>query len=90
MSDIYEDVQVLVRYQWDDTINFSSTCHTIKTNSIKRLDFWSKDMLNFNFSEKGLGLISAQHFKHDFSRQMSLMLHSIKWPYFVVWLPLLL
>ena len=34
-------------------------------------------MLNFNFSEKGLGLISPLHFVHDISRKMFLMLHSI-------------
>ena len=34
-------------------------------------------MLNFNFSEKGLGLVSPQHFANDFLRKMFLMLHSI-------------
>ena len=47
-------------------------------------------MLNFNFSEKGLGLVSASHFANDFSRKMILMLHSINWPNLIVWLPLLL
>ena len=32
-------------------------------------------MLSFNFSEKGLGLVSPQHFVYDFSRKMFLMLH---------------
>ena len=36
-------------------------------------------MLNFNFSEKGLGLVS---------RKMFLMFYSINWPNFFVWLPL--
>ena len=47
-------------------------------------------MLNFNFSEKGLGLVSPPHFVYDFSRKMFLMLHSINWPNLIVWLPLLL
>ena len=47
-------------------------------------------MLNFNFSEKGLGLVSPSHFMYDFSRKMFLMLHSINGPNFIVWLPLLL
>ena len=34
-------------------------------------------MFNFNFSEKGLGLVSPPHFVHDFSRKIFLMLHSI-------------
>ena len=47
-------------------------------------------MLNFNFSEKGLGLVSPPHFMYDFSRKMFLMLHSINWANFIVWLSLLL
>ena len=34
-------------------------------------------MLNFNFSEKGMGLVSPPHFVNDFSRKMFLMLHYI-------------
>ena len=34
-------------------------------------------MLNFNFSEKDLGLVSPPHFVYDFSRKVILMLHSI-------------
>ena len=41
------------------------------------LNFNFGDMLNFNFSEKGLGQVSSPHFLHDFSRKMFLMLHSI-------------
>ena len=54
------------------------------------MDYWSTDMLNFNFSEKGLGLISPPHFVYDFSRKMLLKLHPINWTNFIVWLPLLL
>ena len=36
--------------------------------------FRSKDMLNFDFSEKGLEVLSPAHFVYDFSRKMSLML----------------
>ena len=61
------------------------------TNQLyKTSDYWFKDMLNFNFSEKGLRLVSPPHFVYDFSRKMFLMLHSINWPNFFVWLPLLL
>ena len=34
-------------------------------------------MLNLDFSEKGLGIVSPAHFEYDFSRKMFLMLHSI-------------
>ena len=40
-------------------------------------------MLNFDFSEKGLGPVSPQHFVHGFSRKMFLMLRSINWPNFI-------
>ena len=35
-------------------------------------------MINFNFSEEGLGLVSPSHFVYEFSRKMFLMLRSIK------------
>ena len=38
-----------------------STCHTIKT-SYNILDYWSRDMLNFYFVEKGLGKVSPSYF----------------------------
>ena len=59
-----------------------------KNKLYKTLDYWSRDILNFNFVEKGLGLVSLSHFAYDFSRKMFLMLHSINWPNFIVWLPL--
>ena len=33
-----------------------------KNKLYKTLDYWSKNMLNFNFWEKGLGLVSPSHF----------------------------
>ena len=41
-----------------------------KNKLYKTLDYWSRDMLNFNFSEKGLGLVSPPYFVYDFSRKM--------------------
>ena len=61
-----------------------------KNNLYKTLDYWSRDMLNFNFSEKGLGLFSPPHFVHDFSKKMFPRLYSIHWPNFIVRLLLLL
>ena len=40
----------------------------------KTLDYSSRDVLNFNFSEKGLGLVSTPHFVYDFSKKMFLIL----------------
>ena len=45
-------------------------------------------MLNFDFLEKGQGIVSPPHFVYDFSRKMFLVLDSINWPNFIVWLPL--
>ena len=33
-------------------------------------------MLNFDFSGKGLGIVSPPHLEYDFSRKMFLRLHS--------------
>ena len=41
-------------------------------NCIKWLDYWSRDLINFNFSEMGLGLVSPPRFVHDFLRKMFL------------------
>ena len=40
-------------------------------------DYRSRDMLNFDFLEKGLGIVSPLHFVYDFSREMVLILYSI-------------
>ena len=43
----------------------------------------------FWFFRKGLGTVSPLHFLYDFSRKMFLILYSINWPNFIVWLPLI-
>ena len=45
-------------------------------------------MLNFDFLEKGLAIVSVPYFVYDFSRKMFLMLYN--WPNIIAWLPLLL
>ena len=47
-------------------------------------------MLNFEFLEKGMGIVSQAHFAYDFSTKMLLILYSINYPNSIVWLPLLL
>ena len=52
----------------------------------KTLDYWPRDILDFNFLQKGLEIVwivSPLHFEHDFLRKMFLMLYSIKWPNFI-------
>ena len=52
--------------------------------------YWSRDLLNFDFLENCLEMVSPPHFVHDFSRHIFLMLHAVNWPNSIVWLPLLL
>ena len=47
-------------------------------------------MLNFDFLDMGLGIVSPAHFVYNFLTKMFLMLYSINWSNFIVWLPLLL
>ena len=41
-------------------------------------------MLNFDFSEKGLGIVSQPHFAYDFSTKMFPMLYSVNLPNVIV------
>ena len=47
-------------------------------------------MLNFDFLDKGLGVVSPAQFVYAFSTKMFLMLYSINCPNLIAWLPLLL
>ena len=46
-----------------------------KNKLYKTLDYRFRDMLNFYFSEKALGLVSPPHFAYDFSRKLFHMFH---------------
>ena len=53
----------------------------------KNLNYWSRDMLNFDFLEKGSwNTTFCVRFVYYFSRKMFFMLHSINWPNFIAWL----
>ena len=56
----------------------------------KTLHYWSRDMLNFDYLDKGLRIVSPAHFGYDFSTEMFLVLYSLNWPHFIAWLSLLL
>ena len=47
-------------------------------------------MLNFNFLDKGQGIVSPAHLVYDFSTKMFLMLYSINSPNSIAWLHLFL
>ena len=59
-----------------------------KNKLYKTLYYWSRDILNS--LEKSLGIVSLPNFMCDFSTKMFLMLYSINWPNFIVWLLLFL
>ena len=56
----------------------------------KTLHYWSRDMFNFDFLDKGLRNVSPGHFVYDFPIEMFLLLYSINWPNFIACLLLLL
>ena len=72
------------------SMHFGSPQIDIQSKLYKTLDYWSRDMLNFGFLEKGLEKVSPPQNVYHFSRKMILMLYDINWPNFIVRLPLLL
>ena len=75
---------------WFHDISIALKLAYNRNKLFKSLYFWSRDMLNFHFLDKGLGIVSPLHFVYDFSAKMFLMLYSINWPNFIAWLPSLL
>ena len=69
---------------------YPSTWTYNKNKLYETSDCWSRDMLNFDFLKKSLGLVSPRDFVHDFSRKTFLILYSVNWSNFIVWLPFLL
>ena len=59
-----------------------------KNKLYKTFSYWSRDV-NFDFLEKDLELDSSSHFVYILTKTF-LMLYSINWQNFFVWLPLLL
>ena len=59
------------------------------TNKLCRtLDYWSRDILSFDVSEKGLVIGFSPHFLYHFSRKMFLTLYYINRPNLIAWFPL--
>ena len=48
----------------------SLTLTSNKTEVYKALDYWSRDILNFNYLEKGLGIVSPPHFVYELSKKI--------------------
>ena len=75
---------------WFHYISIALNLAYNRNKLFKTLYYWSRDMLNFDFLDKGLGILSPAHFVYDFSTKMFPMLYSINWPNFIAWLHLLL
>ena len=75
---------------WFHSISIALKSVYNRNKLFKTLHYWFRDMLNFDFLDKGLGIVSPAHFVYDFSTKMFLVLYSINWPNFIAWLPLLL
>ena len=65
------------------------TC-TYNEKTVLNSRLFSRDMLYFDFLEKGLGQISSLYSVYSFSRKTLLMLYSINWRNFIVRSPLIL
>ena len=62
---------------------FDSSEPSIQRKQTVKRNYLSRYMLNFDFLEKGLGIVSPPHFVYDFSSYMFLMLYSINGPNFI-------
>ena len=75
---------------WFQYISIVFNLAYVKNKFHKTLDYWYRDILNFNFIGKSVAIVSPRYFVHDFSRKIFLVLYSINWPNFIAWLPILL
>ena len=51
---------------------------------------WKQKQAEMVVEKKGMGIVSPPHFVYDLARKMFLMLYSINWPNFIIYLSLLL
>ena len=68
-------------------ISIALTLPYKKSKVYKTLDYWSRDLLNFNFSGNSFSTIFCVWF---FQKKIFLMLYCINWPNLIAWLLLLL
>ena len=62
---------------WDFQICISVPLTFSKNKLHKTLDYWSRDILHFDFLEKGLRIVSPPHYAYDFSTKDFLMIRRI-------------
>ena len=59
---------------WFHNISIALKLVYNRNKLFKTLHYWSRNMLNLEFLDKGLGMVSPLYFVYDFSRKMFLML----------------
>ena len=67
-------------------------CQVESYLKVLKLNCWQLALTSYNAflkKQRGLELVSLPHFLHDFWRTIIILLYSINWPSFIVWLPLL-
>ena len=68
---------------WFDYISIALKLAYNRHKLFKTLHKWSRDMLNFDFLDKGLGIVYPADFVYDFSTKIFLVLYSVNWPNFI-------
>ena len=67
--------KLYIKSKWSSTLfHYISIALKLTYNRnklFKTFHYWSRDMINFEFLEKGLGIVSPAHFVNDFSKQCS-------------------
>ena len=70
---IFKNCLIWGQSKWSATlfqyISIALNLGNNKNKLYKTLGYWSRDTLNFNFSEISLGLVSPPHFVYDFSQK---------------------
>ena len=71
LKNLYSEVVCsLVSIDFDISIALNLSYKKKKIKLYETLDYCSRDMLNFDILENGLGIVSPRHFVHDFSRKI--------------------
>ena len=83
-------------YLWINTLKFNTVCfYLCQVEAIKCIEIWAADHLLlprkklFQKTKIGLDLVSLPRFLHGVWRKILLLLYSINWPNFNVWLHVL-
>ena len=89
-SYVFEKIFIWSKCNW--LVNFGKPRlgHTINNKHFKASDYWSRDMLNFAFFKKCLGLVTPPYLRILFQQKLFFHVIFFNWLNFIVWWPLLL